>query len=153
MPHKSNFLFWLQWANLAGPSPKKVETMEAPQNRRFYEKMECLPLWPTYIGEKRRTLGRTYGIKARCYWEHPWGTHWEPRECIGNLMGIHWELERNILGTKGKMKKILPLPPFSPTQNLKGKKKSRHFEFMLSLPIGWMKFLFPKPLVTIFGLG
>jgi hypothetical protein len=24
---------------------------------------------------------------------------------------------------------------------------------MLSLPIGWMKFLFPKPLVTIFGLG
>jgi hypothetical protein len=51
-------------------------------------------------------------------------------------MGIHWELERNILGTKGKMKKILPLPPFSPTQNLKGKKKSRHFEFMLSLPIG-----------------
>jgi len=31
---------------------KKVETVEAPQNTRFYGKMECLPLWPTYIGEK-----------------------------------------------------------------------------------------------------
>jgi len=40
--------------------------------------MECLPLWPTYIDEKGRTLGKTYGIKARCNWEHPWGTHWEP---------------------------------------------------------------------------
>jgi len=81
---------------------KKFETVEAPQNRRFYEKMECLPLWPTYIGEKWRTLGKTYGIKARCYWEHPWETHWEPREHIRNLMGTHWELERNMLGTKEK---------------------------------------------------
>ncbi len=46
--------------------------MEAPQNRRFYEKMECLPLWPRYIGDNWRTLGKTYGIKARFYWEHPW---------------------------------------------------------------------------------
>jgi ABC-type transporter lipoprotein component MlaA len=38
-----------------------------------------------------QTLGKTYGINARCYWEHPWGTHWEPREDIGNLMGTHWE--------------------------------------------------------------
>jgi hypothetical protein len=36
-----------------------------------------------------------------CYWEHPWRTHWEPKEHIGNLMGTHWELE----GNKGKMKK------------------------------------------------
>jgi len=42
-----------------------------------------------YIGEKGRTLGKTYGIKVRCYWEHPWGTHWKPREHIGNLMGTH----------------------------------------------------------------
>jgi hypothetical protein len=74
--------------------------MEAPQNRRFYGKMECLPLWPTYIGENGRTLGKTYGIKARCYRE--------PREHIGNLIGTHWELEGNMLGTKGKRKKILP---------------------------------------------
>jgi hypothetical protein len=73
---------------LIGPLQEKVETMEVPQNRRFYGKMKCLPLWPTCIGEKGRTLGETYGIKARCYWEHHWGTH--------------WELEGNMLGTKEK---------------------------------------------------
>jgi len=64
--------------------------------------MEGLPLWPTYIGEKGRTLGKIYGIKVRCYWEHPWGTYWELREHIGN-----WREHR---GNKGKMKKII-LPP------------------------------------------
>jgi hypothetical protein len=48
--------------------------MEVPQIRRFYGKMGCLPLSLTYIVEKGRTLGKTYGIKERCYWEHPWGT-------------------------------------------------------------------------------
>jgi hypothetical protein len=62
--------------------------MEAPQNSRFYRKMVCLPIWPTYIGEKGRALGKTYEIMVRCYGEHPWG--------------IHWELERNMLGTKEK---------------------------------------------------
>jgi len=47
-------------------------------------------------------LGKTYGIEASCYWEHPWETHWELREHIGNLMGMHWELEGNVLGTKEK---------------------------------------------------
>jgi hypothetical protein len=63
--------------------------MEAPKNRRFYGKI-CLPLWPTYMGEKGRTLGKTYGIKARCYWELPWnlGNILEPN---GNLKGTCWE--------------------------------------------------------------
>jgi hypothetical protein len=39
--------------------PKIEGTMEAPQNRRFYGK------------------------------EHPWGTHWEPREIIGNLIVVN----------------------------------------------------------------
>jgi len=26
------------------------------------------------------------GIRVRCYWEHPWGTHWEH---IENLMKTH----------------------------------------------------------------
>jgi len=43
--------------------------------------------------------GKTYGIEARCHWEHPWGT---PLEHIGNLLGTHWELEGNMLGTKEK---------------------------------------------------
>jgi hypothetical protein len=72
--------------------------MEVPQNRRFYGKLKCLFLWPTYIGEKWRTLGKTYGIKARCYWEHP----------LGNKLGAIW----NLKGTKKKRKKSFrPLPP------------------------------------------
>jgi hypothetical protein len=62
-----------------------------------------LPFGPP-IGEKGSTLGKTYGIKARCFWEHPWGTHWEPREHIWNLMGT---LKEHV-GNKGKMKKIPP---------------------------------------------
>jgi hypothetical protein len=41
--HKFNLCFF---------EKKKFETMEAPHNKRFYGNMECLPLWPTYIGEK-----------------------------------------------------------------------------------------------------
>jgi hypothetical protein len=37
--------------------------MEAPQITEFYGKMECLPLWPTYIDEKGRTLGKKMGLK------------------------------------------------------------------------------------------
>jgi len=42
--------------------------------------MESLSLRPIYIGEKGRTLGKTYGIQVRCYWEH-----------IGNPMGTKKE--------------------------------------------------------------
>jgi hypothetical protein len=51
------------------------------------------------------------------------------------------------VGNKEKMKKIPP-PPLTRNWNEK-KKKTMHFECMLSLPIGYMKFLFPKPFVTI----
>jgi hypothetical protein len=47
------------------------------------------------------------------------------------------------------MKKSLS---FSPAPVIKGK-KARHLECKPSLPVGCMKFLFPKDLVTIFGLG
>jgi len=59
--------------------------MKALQNKKFYGKMECLSLWCTYISEKGKTLGKTFGIKARCDWEHPWGTHWKP---VGNKRKI-----------------------------------------------------------------
>jgi len=50
-------------------------------------------------------------------------------------------------GRKTK-KQLRPSPPRPP------KEKTRaHHDCMLSLPIGCMKFLFPKLLVTIFGLG
>jgi hypothetical protein len=60
-----------------------------------------------------------------------------------------------MLGTKKKILSSPPPPPpntHQPTQNLK-EKKSRHFECMLSLLIGCMKFLFPKLFITIFCLG
>jgi hypothetical protein len=45
------------------------------------------------MGLKQRGIGNTLG---------PWGTHLKPREYIENLMGTHWKLERNMLGTKEK---------------------------------------------------
>ncbi len=55
------------------------------------------------------------------------------KEHIRNLMGTYWELNRNIEGTCWDQRK---------------KKKLRHFECMLSLPIDGMKFIFPKLSVT-----
>jgi hypothetical protein len=77
------------------------------------------------------------GIKARCYWEHHWGTN-----C---------ELEGNMLGTKERRKNSSS--SLSPKTLKKKKKKTRHFECVLSLPIECMKFLCPKLFVTFFGLG
>jgi hypothetical protein len=73
------------------------------------------------------------------------------KEHIWNILGTHWELEGNMLGTKEKILALPPPPP--PFSKLKRKRKSRHVECMMSLPIGCMKFLFPKLFVTIFGLG
>jgi hypothetical protein len=57
---------------LAQSQKKKIKLWRLPKKKRFYGKLEWLSLGPTYIGEKGRTLGKTFGIKARCYWEHPW---------------------------------------------------------------------------------
>ncbi len=78
---------------------KKLKLWRLPKIEDSTESWSALSLWPTYIGEKGRTLDKTYGIKVRHYWEHPWRTH---REHIGNLMGTHWELEGNMMGTKEK---------------------------------------------------
>jgi hypothetical protein len=90
------------------------------------------PLWRTYIGERRTTLAKTYGIRVRCYEEN-----------VGNT-----------LGTKEKWikKTILPShPPRPPSSQRKKGKKARRLEWML--PIGCMAFLVPKEFVTTFGLG
>jgi hypothetical protein len=45
---------------------------------------------------------KTYGIKARCYWEHPWGTRWEHD---GNPLGTNEQRKKN------------PPPPWQPMTN------------------------------------
>jgi hypothetical protein len=79
---------------LISPSQKtkKVETIKAPQIEDSMERWSVSPFGPTYMGEKGRTLGKTQGIKARYYREHPWETHRKLNEHIGN---------------KGKMKNML----------------------------------------------
>jgi hypothetical protein len=36
------------------------------------------PVWPTYMGERRTTFAKAYGMKVRCYGDHV-------GEYIGNL--------------------------------------------------------------------
>ncbi len=92
---------------------------------------------------------QTIWDKTRCYWdwERLRGTTCEPGESQGNMRRTYWEH----IGNKEEKQKKKNLPPPHPQRE---KKKNRaHHECMLSLPIGCMKFLFPKLLVTIFGLG
>jgi hypothetical protein len=66
---------------------QKKKPMEIPQNRRFYR---VPPLLPTYMGERRTTFAKAYGLKVRCY-----GDHVELGESIGNLKGTYWEPGKN----------------------------------------------------------
>jgi len=69
-----------------------------------------------------------------------WANHMgENPGTIGNILGTLWEQRK-------KTKKSLSPHP------QKAKNWIIH-DGMLSLPIGFMKFLFPKLFVTIFGLG
>jgi len=60
------------------------------------------PFWPTYIGERRTTFAKTYGIKVRCYGkrvgEHIGnilGTIENLKERSGNTLGTFWEPNGN----------------------------------------------------------
>jgi hypothetical protein len=73
--------------------------METCQNRRFCQKIECLPLWPTYKGEKGRPsrakhMGLMRGAIGNTLEEHIGN--------LGKILRTLWELEGNMLGTKGK---------------------------------------------------
>jgi len=81
-----------------------------PQNRRFYSKIECLHLWPTYTCEKGRTLGKTYGIKYGVIGNTP-GEHIEN---LRNILGTHWELEKNTCWEQRENEKNPPLTPSTP---------------------------------------
>jgi len=101
--HVLFFFFFLQQANLIGPSLKKNETnepMEAPKNRRLYfEVQSSNPFSHRNIGERRKAFANAYGIKVRCCWEHVG----EYIGNLGNILGTQWEPGKN-------EKKILPRP-------------------------------------------
>jgi hypothetical protein len=50
------------------------------------------PLGPTYIGES----AKTYGLKVRCLYGEHVGEHIMN---LGNIVGTHYELKRNIVKT------------------------------------------------------
>jgi hypothetical protein len=80
-----------------------------------------------FIFMRVRLLGKSYGINLRCYWER-----------LGELEGNPiW----NHIGNQEKIKNPFPLSPLD--------RSSVHAE-----PSNWLqKLWFPKPFVTIFGLG
>jgi hypothetical protein len=55
--------------------------MEAPPNRWFYLHYRGPSVQPVYIGERRTTFAKAYGIKVRCYGKNV-GEH------IGNVGNI-----------------------------------------------------------------
>jgi len=75
------FIFLGRQVNLIGPLLPKNETMEAPQKKRLCFDVHSSSVQPTYIGERRTTFAKAYGIKVRClYGEHA-------REHIENSLG------------------------------------------------------------------
>ncbi len=81
----------------------------------------CPPLWPIYIGVKRTTFAKAYGIKKKVILRTCWGN-------ITRTWGRNWEHDGNPLGTTENEKK-------PPHPNPKGKKVGHHHELhVISLP-------------------
>jgi len=143
----SSLFFWWH-ADLIGPLLKKMKLWRLPKTEGSILKYKVPPLWPTYISEGRTPFSKAYGIKVRWYGEHVG----ENIAKLGNILKTHWELEGNIVWThweSGKYEKSFP-PPHP--QNIKGKKQGT-LSACLGLPIGCMKFLFPKDLGHHFWPG
>jgi hypothetical protein len=80
---------------------KKFKIVKNPKNRIFYGKMECLPLWPTYIGEKGEDFGQNICDLKRVAIGNTFGEH------IGNLENILKNLKGTYFGNKEKRIKAL----------------------------------------------
>jgi len=116
---------------------KKNETIEAPQHRRLhFEIQSSSPLAHHIHRWKDDNICQSIWDKSEVLWR----TFWEP---IGNLKGTYWE--------PGKLK--TPSPPFKLKRNFKWWRTQGTLSACLGLPIGCMKFLFPKEFITIFGLS
>ncbi len=73
--------------------------------------MESLPFGPPMWVRR--------GQPVRCYFEHPWGTHWEPEEHHGEPKGNTWV---NI-GTHGNMMRTQKIFNPSPYPSLPPQRK------------------------------
>ncbi len=122
----------------------------SPSIKESMERWSALPFGPPIYVRRGGLLAKHMGLK----WGAIGNTLGEHIGNLGNILRTWWEpienLRRGTCWEQRKNEKNPPLPP--KTQNLK-ENKPRHLECMLSLPIGCMKFLFPKLFVTIFGLG
>ncbi len=143
MRHKANF-FSFAMSQFDWPIAKKSWNYGgSPNLKESMERWSASAFGPPIICEKGRTFGKTYGIKVRCYWEHPWGTHWKPREHIGNPLRTWGEH----VGNKGKKKKSSP-PPKPKIKKIKCKAFGVHAK-----PSHWLHEIFiSKTVFTIFGL-
>jgi len=78
-PSQFCFFLFLQWAILISP-------LEASENRSLLSEDIRPALQHTYITENRRILGKPYGIKVCCYWEHL-GEHIQNLGTCVNIIG------------------------------------------------------------------
>jgi hypothetical protein len=122
---------------------KKKKQWRLPKTEGSILNCTVPPLWPSYIGERRTPFSKAYGIKVRRYGENVGENIGNPLELERNIVRTHWEATKN--------EKTSP-PPAPPAKTYKGKKQGT-LSACLGLPIGCMKFLFPKDFVTIFGMG
>jgi len=97
-------LFFFTMNQFDWPITQKNETMEAPQDRRFYfEVLSSSPLAHPYGWKEDNNLPKHMGliIKVRCYGEYVG----EYIGNLGNILRTHWELKGNTLGMREKWKK------------------------------------------------
>ncbi len=98
LPSSLFFIFLATWQFDWPITQKKMKLCKLPKTKGFILKYTILPLWPTYIGERRTPFSKAYGIKMRWCGKHVG----ENIANLGNILGTHWELERNIVQTHWK---------------------------------------------------
>jgi hypothetical protein len=69
-------LFFLATSLFHSPITKKIKLWKLSKIEGPVLKPRFHPLWCTYIGERRTTFAKTYGIRVRCYEEN-----------VGNTLG------------------------------------------------------------------
>jgi hypothetical protein len=72
--------------------PKKMKLWRLFKIKGFVLMYIVLPLGPNYIGERKTTFAKAYGLKVKClYGEHVVN--------LGNILGTHKKLRGNTMGT------------------------------------------------------